>query len=169
MQHWRQINTSLPPPNPQNPCPHTFQSLGNILLPLHAAGTTGIMFVYIKIQLTQQHTQRERSAKECKEKRKFADRKKKNLEKWGERKWQGSGSVPPAYIESRCTEEWVLTLHSFAKALPQLPAMFLEQPVPDVILAERREEKKTKNIPIIREAFPRGHWSKNRQTNKQTK
>lgn len=81
---------------------------------------------------------------------------------------EGSGSVPPAYIEHRCTDECVLTLHGFAKALPQLPAMFLKQPVPDVILAERREEKKTKNIPIIRGAFPRGHWSK-KQTNKQTK
>lgn len=54
-----------------------------------------------------------------------------------------------------CTEEWVLTLHGFAEALSQLPAMFLKQPVPDVILAERTEEKKTKNIPIIRGAFPR--------------
>lgn len=86
----------------------------------------------------------------------------------GKKMTEGSGSVPPAYIEHRCTDECVLTLHGFAKALPQLPAMFLKQPVPDVILAERREEKKTKNIPIIRGAFPRGHWSK-KQTNKQTK
>lgn len=65
--------------------------------------------------------------------------------------------VPPAYIDCKCTEECVLTLHGFAKPLPQLPAMFLKQPVPNVILAERTEEKKTKNIPIIRGAFPRGH------------
>ena len=49
-----------------------------------------------------------------------------------------------------------LTLHGFAQALPQLPAMFLKQPVPDVILADRTEERKTKNIPIIRGAFPAG-------------
>lgn len=64
-------------------------------------------------------------------------------------------SVPiPSYIELKCKEECALTLHGFAKALAQLPAMFLKQPVPDVILAEREEKKKTKNIPIIRGALP---------------
>lgn len=37
-----------------------------------------------------------------------------------------------------------LTLHGFSKALPRLPAMFLKQPVPDVILTERRGEKNQK-------------------------
>lgn len=45
--------------------------------------------------------------------------------------------------------ECLLTLHGFAQSLPQLPAMFLKQPVPNVILADRTEEKKTKNIPIM--------------------
>ena len=76
-----------------------------------------------------------------------------NLRGENRRQWP----VPPAYIDCKCTEECVLTLHGFAKPLPQLPAMFLKQPVPNVILAERTEEKKTKNIPIIRGAFPRGH------------
>lgn len=77
---------------------------------------------------------------------------------------EGSGPVPPAYIDHKYTLESVLTLHGFAKALSQLPAMFLKQPVSDVVLAEKREEKKTKNIPIIRRAFPRGH-DPQKQTN----
>lgn len=57
---------------------------------------------------------------------------------------EGSDSVPPTYIKHKYTEEWALTLHGFSKALPQLPAMFLKQPVPDVILVERRGEKNQK-------------------------
>lgn len=55
---------------------------------------------------------------------------------------EGSGQCHQHMLSYRCTEEGVLTLHGFAKALAQLPAMFLKQPVPDVILAERAEEKK---------------------------
>lgn len=88
-----------------------------------------------------------------------------NLEMWGRRKWHRvGGAVPPAYIANRCSEEFVLTLHAFAKTLPRLPAMFLKQPVPNVILAERTEEKKTKDIPIIRRAFPCWVFIKNKQT-----
>ena len=54
-----------------------------------------------------------------------------------------------------CGLEIILTLHGFSQALPRLPAMFLKQPVSDVILEERTEERKTKNIPKIREAFSR--------------
>lgn len=57
---------------------------------------------------------------------------------------EGSDWVPPTYIKHKYTEEWALTLHGFSKALPQLPAMFLKQPVPDVILVERRGEKNQK-------------------------
>lgn len=79
---------------------------------------------------------------------------------------EDSGPVPPAYIDYKYTRESVLTLHGFAKALSQLPAMFLKQPVSNVVLVDRTEEKKTKNIPIIRGAFPRGHGPQNKQTNK---
>ena len=51
--------------------------------------------------------------------------------------------------------ENILTLHGFSQALSRLPAMFLKQPMSDVILEERTEERKTKNIPKIREAFSR--------------
>lgn len=60
-------------------------------------------------------------------------------------------------------DECLLTLHGFAQSLSQLPAMFLKQPVPNVILADRTEEKKTKNIPIIRNAFPVGTGHKHIQ------
>lgn len=76
----------------------------------------------------------------------------------------GYWPVPPASIEYMCTAEWLLTLHGFAKALPQLPAMFLKQPVSDVVLTERAEGKETRNIPIIRKAFP--PWTR---VTKQTK
>lgn len=85
---------------------------------------------------------------------------------------QGSGPVPSAYIDHKYTKESVLTLHGSAKALSQLPAMFLKQPVSNVVLVDRTEEKKTKNIPIIRGAFPRGHCPQNNKiktkTEKQT-
>lgn len=70
-------------------------------------------------------------------------------EKKKEKKMRGNigslaNSIHQTLVWLLCSGEHALTLHGFAKALPQLPAMFLKQPVSDVILAKGIEEKNQK-------------------------
>lgn len=77
-------------------------------------------YVYIKIHFTQQHTQRERSAKECKEKRKFADIKKKKT-------WKSEGKENDRVVAQYHQH----TLSVGVQKSDSLPCIVLPRPCPN--------------------------------------